>query len=73
MFKNDQIIYYIDGDFDIQKGIYKGYVRITSSCPLDIINIYDSHLNEHVLIVEDYVFNSHEEAEEFLNEDENKY
>ena len=68
MFESNQDIYYIDGDFKIKKGVFKGYVRITSSC-LPIINLYDNHLKEHVLINEDYVFNTLDETKEFLYED----
>jgi hypothetical protein len=68
MFESNQDIYYIDGDFKIKEGVFKGYVRITSSC-LPIINLYDNHLKEHVLINEDYVFETFEEAMEFLYED----
>ena len=68
MFKAEQIIYYIDADFKIKKGIFKGYVTITSSCP-PIINLYNNYLKEHVLINEDYVFETFEEAKEFLYED----
>jgi len=68
MFESNQDIYYIDGDFKIKEGVFKGYVRITSSCP-PIINLYDNHLKEHVLINEDYVFNTFKEAKEFLDED----
>ena len=68
MFESNQDIYYIDGDCKIKKGVLKGYVRITSSCP-PVINLYDSHLKEHILINEDYVFNTLDEAKEFLYED----
>jgi hypothetical protein len=68
MFESNQDIYYIDGDFKIKEGVFKGYVRITSSCP-PIINLYDNHLKENILINEDYVFNTLEEAKEFLDED----
>ena len=40
MFEAEQIIYYIDADYKIKKGIFKGYVTITSSCP-PIVNLYD--------------------------------
>lgn len=68
MFENNQDIHYIDGDFKIKKGVFKGYVRITSSCPPKI-NLYDNHLKEHIIINEDYVFNTYKEAKEFLDED----
>jgi len=68
MFKAEQIIYYIDADFKIMKGIFKGYVTITSSCP-PIINLIDFYIKENVLINEDYVFETFEEAQEFLYED----
>ena len=68
MFEAEQIIYYIDGNFKIKEGVFKGYVRITSSC-LPIINLYDNHLKEHVLINEDYVFVTFDEAKEFMDED----
>lgn len=68
MFKAEQIIYYIDADFKIMKGIFKGYVTITSSCP-PIINLFDFYIRENVLINEDYVFETFEEAKEFLYED----
>jgi hypothetical protein len=69
MFTQDQIIYYISDDFKINKGTYKGYVRNTSSFPPTIINVIDYELNENLLIIEDYVFNTYKEAEAFLNED----
>ena len=67
MFKAEQIIYYIDAEFKIKKGIFKGYVTITSSCP-PIVNLIDFYIKENVLINEDYVFEIFEEAKEFLYE-----
>jgi len=68
MFEAEQIIYYIDADYKIKKGIFKGYVTITSSCP-PIVNLIDYYIKENILINEDYVFNTFEEAKEFLDED----
>lgn len=68
MFEAEQIIYYIDADYTIKKGIFKGYVTITSSCP-PVINLYDSHLKENILINENYVFETSDNAKEFLDED----
>lgn len=68
MFKAEQIIYYIDADFKIMKGIFKGYVTITSSCP-PIVNLFNFYIKEHVLINEDYVFLTFDEAKEFMDED----
>lgn len=67
MFECNQDIYYIDGDFKIKEGVFKGYVRITSSCP-SVINLYNNHLKEHILINEDYVFETYNNAKEFLYE-----
>lgn len=68
MFEAEQIIYYIDADYKIKKGVFKSYVTITSSCP-PIINLYNNYLKENILINEDFVFNAFEEAKEFLYED----
>lgn len=63
MININDIIYYINQEYNVKKGIYKG--EIYSLPPKEITNIY-SEEEGNILINSDYVFSTKQEAIEFL-------
>lgn len=66
MFETNQLIYYIDQEFKIKQGVFKGYIKLCLST--QIIHIVDNELQESLLINEDFVFHTYDEARENLYE-----
>lgn len=69
MFKAEQSIYYLNEEFEIKTWVYKGYIKL---CPFtQIVHIIDDESQENILINEDFVFNTYDEAKEDLFNYEN--
>lgn len=64
MFKSNQSIYYLDENFIVQQGIYKGEIY---SLPYKSITNILSKDEENMLINSDCVFETEQEAIEYLD------
>lgn len=71
MFTRDQKVYYVNNEFEVKLGIFKGYIKICTYS--QIIHLIDIEYEESVLINEDLVYDNEKEAKKdlFIYECEN--